>query len=238
MSFPKRLFSSSSSLSFSLSLSPSLSLSLPLCLSLSIPNYVIFICVPNSLHHFSTTSQVSQSSNVLSETSFLIISLSFSFFLSLSLSLATSLSPSFPTIYQYLIIYQTVFIINYDICFIETVSIVFQRHLKSLKAQCFLSLPLFSNNFFINLNLYHFLKFHSLNRFSTTSQISQNSNVVSETSFDVAVVGGGIVGLATAQELICRHPNLKFAVLEKEKQLSLHQVSYICSINLTQPNLI
>jgi ribulose 1,5-bisphosphate synthetase/thiazole synthase len=74
---------------------------------------------------------------------------------------------------------------------------------------------------------------NSIHRFSTTSQVCQTSNVDSKTSFDVAVVGGGIVGLATAQELICRHPNLKFAVLEKEKQLSLHQVSYICSINLT-----
>ena len=33
------------------------------------------------------------------------------------------------------------------------------------------------------------------------------------------------MGLATAQELIVRHPNLKFAVLEKENELSLHQVS-------------
>lgn len=36
---------------------------------------------------------------------------------------------------------------------------------------------------------------------------------------DIAVVGGGIVGLATARELILRHPNLSFTVLEKEKEL-------------------
>ncbi|KAM9707625.1 L-2-hydroxyglutarate dehydrogenase, mitochondrial [Menidia menidia] len=40
---------------------------------------------------------------------------------------------------------------------------------------------------------------------------------------DVAVVGGGIVGLAAARELILRHPSLSFILLEKEKELSLHQ---------------
>ncbi|XP_053701798.1 L-2-hydroxyglutarate dehydrogenase, mitochondrial [Synchiropus splendidus] len=40
---------------------------------------------------------------------------------------------------------------------------------------------------------------------------------------DVAVVGAGIVGLATARELILRHPALSFVLVEKEKELSLHQ---------------
>lgn len=35
----------------------------------------------------------------------------------------------------------------------------------------------------------------------------------------MAVVGGGIVGLATARELILRHPGLSFVLLEKEKEL-------------------
>ncbi|KAG5857836.1 L-2-hydroxyglutarate dehydrogenase, mitochondrial [Anguilla rostrata] len=42
-------------------------------------------------------------------------------------------------------------------------------------------------------------------------------------SYDVAIVGGGIVGLATARELVLRHPTLSFAVLEKEKELAVHQ---------------
>ncbi|XP_076013678.1 L-2-hydroxyglutarate dehydrogenase, mitochondrial [Genypterus blacodes] len=42
-------------------------------------------------------------------------------------------------------------------------------------------------------------------------------------AYDVAVVGGGIVGLATARELILRHPTLSFVLLEKEKELSVHQ---------------
>ncbi|NXW03633.1 L2HDH protein, partial [Fregetta grallaria] len=42
-------------------------------------------------------------------------------------------------------------------------------------------------------------------------------------TFDVAVVGAGIVGLASARELLRRHPSLAFAVLEKEKELAHHQ---------------
>lgn len=42
-------------------------------------------------------------------------------------------------------------------------------------------------------------------------------------SYDVAVVGAGIVGLATARELILRHPTLSFVLLEKESELALHQ---------------
>jgi L-2-hydroxyglutarate oxidase len=40
---------------------------------------------------------------------------------------------------------------------------------------------------------------------------------------DVAVVGGGIVGLATARGLLDRRPDLRVAVLEKEAELALHQ---------------
>uniref|UniRef100_A0A8C6WT91 L-2-hydroxyglutarate dehydrogenase, mitochondrial n=1 Tax=Neogobius melanostomus TaxID=47308 RepID=A0A8C6WT91_9GOBI len=42
-------------------------------------------------------------------------------------------------------------------------------------------------------------------------------------TYDVAIVGGGIVGLATARELILRHPNLSFILVEKEKELAAHQ---------------
>ena len=41
----------------------------------------------------------------------------------------------------------------------------------------------------------------------------------SQKQFDVIIVGAGIVGLATARDLILRHPNLSFAILEKEKEL-------------------
>ncbi len=40
---------------------------------------------------------------------------------------------------------------------------------------------------------------------------------------DVAVIGGGIVGLATAWQLRQRRPDLRLVVLEKEGQLAFHQ---------------
>nr|XP_020020598.1 L-2-hydroxyglutarate dehydrogenase, mitochondrial-like [Castor canadensis] len=45
-------------------------------------------------------------------------------------------------------------------------------------------------------------------------------------SFDVAIVGGGIVGLASARALIRRHPALSVVVLEKEKDLAVHQTGH------------
>jgi (S)-2-hydroxyglutarate dehydrogenase len=42
-------------------------------------------------------------------------------------------------------------------------------------------------------------------------------------SFDLTIVGGGILGLATARELLGRHPRLRVAVLEKEPRLGEHQ---------------
>lgn len=40
---------------------------------------------------------------------------------------------------------------------------------------------------------------------------------------DVAVIGGGLLGLATADHLLRRRPDLRLAVLEKEAELALHQ---------------
>ncbi|GAC1656350.1 MAG: L-2-hydroxyglutarate oxidase [Vulcanimicrobiaceae bacterium] len=44
--------------------------------------------------------------------------------------------------------------------------------------------------------------------------------------YDIAIVGGGIVGLATGRELLSRHPSLRLAVLEKEDILSKHQTGH------------
>ncbi len=44
--------------------------------------------------------------------------------------------------------------------------------------------------------------------------------------YDVILVGGGIVGLATGYKLITARPDLKIAVLEKENQLGKHQTGH------------
>jgi len=46
------------------------------------------------------------------------------------------------------------------------------------------------------------------------------------TPFDITIIGGGIVGLATALELTKRYPHHKLAVLEKEDRLAAHQTSH------------
>ena len=44
--------------------------------------------------------------------------------------------------------------------------------------------------------------------------------------FDVVVVGGGIVGLATAYRLVEARPGLRIAILEKEPELATHQTGH------------
>src|SRR5262245_27490094 len=43
---------------------------------------------------------------------------------------------------------------------------------------------------------------------------------------DFAVIGGGIVGLAVARELLARHPDASLCVLEREERLAAHQTSH------------
>ncbi len=44
--------------------------------------------------------------------------------------------------------------------------------------------------------------------------------------FDIAVVGGGIVGLATANRLLAAHPDLHLVLVEKEIRLGAHQTGH------------
>lgn len=58
---------------------------------------------------------------------------------------------------------------------------------------------------------------------STVSSCGGEAVEALVTEFDVAIIGGGIVGLATAIELAERAPGRRLAVLEKEPHLAAHQ---------------
>lgn len=56
--------------------------------------------------------------------------------------------------------------------------------------------------------------------------ITSYSTATSIQNYDVAIVGGGIVGLASARKLISEYPKLKFVLVEKEQQLAMHQTGH------------
>ncbi len=43
------------------------------------------------------------------------------------------------------------------------------------------------------------------------------------TNFDITIIGAGIVGLATAMELVKRRPDLRVVILDKENEVAAHQ---------------
>jgi L-2-hydroxyglutarate oxidase len=45
-------------------------------------------------------------------------------------------------------------------------------------------------------------------------------------TYDIAIIGGGIVGLATAYRLTERYPDLSITILEKEDEVAAHQTSH------------
>ena len=44
--------------------------------------------------------------------------------------------------------------------------------------------------------------------------------------YDITIIGGGIVGLATGHALLNRNPKLKIVLLEKESKLGQHQTGH------------
>ncbi|XP_066598224.1 L-2-hydroxyglutarate dehydrogenase, mitochondrial [Prorops nasuta] len=68
---------------------------------------------------------------------------------------------------------------------------------------------------------YKFSRIELLNLYRCGSSLS-HENV----TYDLVVVGGGIVGCATAREMLLRHPDLKIAIVEKENALAKHQTGH------------
>jgi L-2-hydroxyglutarate oxidase LhgO len=50
--------------------------------------------------------------------------------------------------------------------------------------------------------------------------------IMREPAYDMAIIGAGIVGLATAMELLARSPALRLVVLEKETAIARHQTGH------------
>src|SRR5205085_10857678 len=50
--------------------------------------------------------------------------------------------------------------------------------------------------------------------------------IMLEREYDIGIIGGGIVGLATAREVLTRYPAVKVVVLEKEHELAQHQTGH------------
>ena len=44
--------------------------------------------------------------------------------------------------------------------------------------------------------------------------------------YDVAIVGAGIIGLATARALLERAPGIRIVVVEKESKIGMHQTGH------------
>jgi hypothetical protein len=65
----------------------------------------------------------------------------------------------------------------------------------------------------------------TLPKSSTLAPPNCNNSITHHGIYDVAVIGGGIIGLACAREFQRRHSHLpvKMIVIEKESQLATHQ---------------
>ena len=51
-------------------------------------------------------------------------------------------------------------------------------------------------------------------------------DIMTSDSYDIAIVGAGIIGLATAMTLAKEYPRYKIAVLEKDRDIAMHQTGH------------
>ena len=58
------------------------------------------------------------------------------------------------------------------------------------------------------------------------AQAEEEADRVIHSRFDVAIVGAGIVGLATAMELLQRRPATRLVILDKEEHVAAHQTGH------------
>src|SRR3990170_3914515 len=49
---------------------------------------------------------------------------------------------------------------------------------------------------------------------------------MAQTQFDLVIIGGGIIGLASALEAVRRFPGRRILVLEKENRIAAHQTGH------------
>ena len=62
-----------------------------------------------------------------------------------------------------------------------------------------------------------------LSRYSKSFNAARFFSSAESSKYDLICVGGGIVGVSSAREIILRHPHLKIAIVEKESKLAFHQ---------------
>jgi 2-hydroxyglutarate dehydrogenase len=54
----------------------------------------------------------------------------------------------------------------------------------------------------------------------------RNNTCIEDEMYDIGIIGGGIIGLATARELKLKYPNKKMIILEKENEFNTGQTGH------------